>query len=75
MCSIVFVDTLQKAGAKADLILYDGKTHTDLFLQVSDFSDVRILQLSLLQTYGLHCYSHFMNLQYLQFRLFESNLK
>ncbi|CAN6574521.1 unnamed protein product [Malus baccata var. baccata] len=31
--SKVFVDVLQKAGAKADLILYDGKTHTDLFLQ------------------------------------------
>ncbi|XP_009357013.2 probable isoprenylcysteine alpha-carbonyl methylesterase ICMEL2 isoform X2 [Pyrus x bretschneideri] len=31
--SKVFADTLQKAGAKADLILYDGKTHTDLFLQ------------------------------------------
>ncbi|KAM1919282.1 hypothetical protein FF1_023810 [Malus domestica] len=31
--SKVFVDVLQKAGARADLILYEGKTHTDLFLQ------------------------------------------
>ncbi|XP_004514435.1 isoprenylcysteine alpha-carbonyl methylesterase ICME isoform X1 [Cicer arietinum] len=28
-----FADALKKAGAKTDLILYDGKTHTDLFLQ------------------------------------------
>ncbi|KAK2998615.1 hypothetical protein RJ639_024616 [Escallonia herrerae] len=28
-----FVDALQRVGAQADLILYDGKTHTDLFLQ------------------------------------------
>ncbi|BFG26375.1 hypothetical protein CerSpe_126490 [Prunus speciosa] len=31
--SKIFVDALQKAGAQAKLILYDGKTHTDLFLQ------------------------------------------
>ncbi|XP_057769913.1 isoprenylcysteine alpha-carbonyl methylesterase ICME [Salvia miltiorrhiza] len=31
--SKMFVDTLQKVGARADLILYEGKTHTDLFLQ------------------------------------------
>ncbi|KAL7101166.1 hypothetical protein ACP275_08G039300 [Erythranthe tilingii] len=31
--SKIFVDTLRKVGAEADLILYDGKTHTDLFLQ------------------------------------------
>ncbi|KAL6572861.1 putative isoprenylcysteine alpha-carbonyl methylesterase icmel2 [Orobanche hederae] len=31
--SITFVGTLQKAGAQADLLLYKGKTHTDLFLQ------------------------------------------
>ncbi|KAI5340612.1 hypothetical protein L3X38_019886 [Prunus dulcis] len=31
--SKIFVDALQKAGAQAELILYDGKTHTDLFLQ------------------------------------------
>jgi prenylcysteine alpha-carboxyl methylesterase len=30
-----FADALKKAGARADLILYDGKTHTDLFLQIS----------------------------------------
>ncbi|CAJ2665953.1 unnamed protein product [Trifolium pratense] len=28
-----FADALKKAGARAELILYDGKTHTDLFLQ------------------------------------------
>ncbi|KAJ4707151.1 Isoprenylcysteine alpha-carbonyl methylesterase ICME [Melia azedarach] len=31
--SKTFVDTLQSLGAKAELILYKGKTHTDLFLQ------------------------------------------
>lgn len=33
--SKTFVNTLHRRGAQADLILYDGKTHTDLFLQVS----------------------------------------
>ncbi|XP_031498505.1 isoprenylcysteine alpha-carbonyl methylesterase ICME-like isoform X1 [Nymphaea colorata] len=28
-----FADTLERAGARAKLILYEGKTHTDLFLQ------------------------------------------
>ncbi|CAL5186124.1 unnamed protein product [Lathyrus oleraceus] len=28
-----FADALTKAGARAEVILYDGKTHTDLFLQ------------------------------------------
>ncbi|CAA3026804.1 isoprenylcysteine alpha-carbonyl methylesterase ICME-like [Olea europaea subsp. europaea] len=31
--SKTFVNTLHRRGAQADLILYDGKTHTDLFLQ------------------------------------------
>ncbi|KAM5581022.1 putative isoprenylcysteine alpha-carbonyl methylesterase ICMEL2 [Rosa sericea] len=31
--SKIFVDVLRRLGAKADLVLYDGKTHTDLFLQ------------------------------------------
>uniref|UniRef100_A0A5B7B7Q6 protein-S-isoprenylcysteine alpha-carbonyl methylesterase n=1 Tax=Davidia involucrata TaxID=16924 RepID=A0A5B7B7Q6_DAVIN len=31
--SRTFIDALQKVGAQAELILYDGKTHTDLFLQ------------------------------------------
>ncbi|EAZ02309.1 hypothetical protein EE612_036406 [Oryza sativa] len=31
--SEAFFDALQQNGAKADLFLYDGKTHTDLFLQ------------------------------------------
>ncbi|XP_047959584.1 isoprenylcysteine alpha-carbonyl methylesterase ICME-like [Salvia hispanica] len=31
--SKMFADTLQKVGAQAELILYEGKTHTDLFLQ------------------------------------------
>lgn len=34
LCSKAFVDTLHRVGAQAELILYDGKTHTDLFLQV-----------------------------------------
>lgn len=31
--SRTFADALQQVGAKAELILYSGKTHTDLFLQ------------------------------------------
>ncbi|CAK9317900.1 unnamed protein product [Citrullus colocynthis] len=31
--SETFVETLRKAGVQADLFLYEGKTHTDLFLQ------------------------------------------
>lgn len=31
--SKTFADALQRAGAQAKLILYEGKTHTDLFLQ------------------------------------------
>ncbi|KAL7609172.1 hypothetical protein Lser_V15G12864 [Lactuca serriola] len=31
--SITYVDALKRAGAKAELILYEGKTHTDLFIQ------------------------------------------
>ncbi|XP_073139192.1 probable isoprenylcysteine alpha-carbonyl methylesterase ICMEL2 [Henckelia pumila] len=31
--STAFADTLRKAGARAIVILYNGKTHTDLFLQ------------------------------------------
>ncbi|KAL8266256.1 hypothetical protein R6Q59_003600 [Mikania micrantha] len=31
--SIAFVDTLKRVGARAELILYQGKTHTDLFIQ------------------------------------------
>ncbi|RLM55737.1 hypothetical protein C2845_PM10G21050 [Panicum miliaceum] len=31
--SQAFADALQRHGAKADLFLYEGKTHTDLFLQ------------------------------------------
>ena len=35
MCSQTFADILQQAGAQARLLLYEGKTHTDIFLQVS----------------------------------------
>ncbi|CAL4948508.1 unnamed protein product [Urochloa decumbens] len=31
--SKTFVDVLQQAGAQARLLLYEGKTHTDIFLQ------------------------------------------
>ncbi|VAI90880.1 unnamed protein product [Triticum turgidum subsp. durum] len=33
-CSEAFLDALQQRGARANLFLYEGKTHTDLFLQV-----------------------------------------
>ncbi|WRX20127.1 hypothetical protein QQP08_012614 [Theobroma cacao] len=33
LCSINFVDALKGVGADAELILYEGKSHTDLFLQ------------------------------------------
>ncbi|PQQ17115.1 isoprenylcysteine alpha-carbonyl methylesterase ICME-like [Prunus yedoensis var. nudiflora] len=56
--SKIFVDALQKAGAQAKLILYDGKTHTDLFLQVSYTSKLNLL-LSLLQTSDSIYYSYF----------------
>jgi hypothetical protein len=42
-CSKTFVDALQRAGAQATLILFEGKTHTDLFLQVSDVPDIILL--------------------------------
>lgn len=32
-CSKTFVDALQRVGVKADLMLYEGKTHTDVFVQ------------------------------------------
>ncbi|KAF3443933.1 hypothetical protein FNV43_RR13623 [Rhamnella rubrinervis] len=31
--SKTFLEALQKVGAQAELVLYEGKTHTDLFLQ------------------------------------------
>nr|XP_043614075.1 isoprenylcysteine alpha-carbonyl methylesterase ICME-like [Erigeron canadensis] len=31
--SKTFVETLQRVGAKAELLLYEGKTHTDVFVQ------------------------------------------
>lgn len=37
-CSKTFVDALRRVGAEAELILYDGKTHTDLILQVRDLN-------------------------------------
>ncbi|EMS61288.1 hypothetical protein TRIUR3_19699 [Triticum urartu] len=33
--SRTFVDVLQQAGAQATLLLYEGKTHTDIFIQES----------------------------------------
>lgn len=36
MCSQTFVDVLQQAGAQAKLLLYEGKTHTDIFIQVTN---------------------------------------
>jgi prenylcysteine alpha-carboxyl methylesterase len=34
MCSEVFADVLKHAGGKVKLQLYEGKTHTDVFVQV-----------------------------------------
>nr|KAJ0201510.1 hypothetical protein LSAT_V11C600318710 [Lactuca sativa] len=33
MLNKTFVDTLQRVGAKAELMLYEGKNHTDVFVQ------------------------------------------
>lgn len=33
--SVKFADTLRGLGVKARAILYEGKTHTDVFLQVN----------------------------------------
>jgi prenylcysteine alpha-carboxyl methylesterase len=35
LCSETFADVLKHAGGKVKLQLYEGKTHTDVFLQVS----------------------------------------
>ncbi|KAL8247050.1 hypothetical protein R6Q59_008266 [Mikania micrantha] len=32
-CSIAFVETLKRVGVLAELILFEGKAHTDLFIQ------------------------------------------
>lgn len=37
-CSKTFAEALQGVEVKTDLIVYDGKTHTDLFLQVNKYS-------------------------------------
>lgn len=34
-CSKNFAEVLERVGAKVEAVLYKGKTHTDLFLQVS----------------------------------------
>ena len=44
-----FAETLQRLGGKAEVILYEGKTHTDLFLQVQyagifEISDCLVVQ-------------------------------
>jgi len=36
--SKTFAETLKKVGVTAESILYEGKTHTDVFLQVFDHS-------------------------------------
>jgi prenylcysteine alpha-carboxyl methylesterase len=38
--SKTFVEAFQRAGAQAKLVLYEGKTHTDLFLQASDATHI-----------------------------------
>jgi acetyl esterase/lipase len=47
--SKTFTDALQAVGAKAELVLYSGKTHTDLFLQVSHINQ---------STYLTLCHTH-----------------
>lgn len=43
ICSKTFADALKSAGVQVKLVLYEGKTHTDLFLQVIDiFSEVAV---------------------------------
>lgn len=36
LCSKNFAETLQRVGVRAESILYEGKTHTDVFLQARD---------------------------------------
>jgi len=33
-CSENFAEALNRVGAHAKVVLYEGKTHTDLFIQV-----------------------------------------
>ncbi|KAL7604927.1 hypothetical protein Lser_V15G18169 [Lactuca serriola] len=37
----LFVDTLQRVGAKVELMLYEGKTHIDVFVQLQDWNNRR----------------------------------
>ena len=46
-CSEIFAEALLQVGAQVELILYKGKTHTDLFIQVTISIDVQSLSLSL----------------------------
>ena len=43
LCSKSFAETLQRVGVRAESILYEGKTHTDLFLQVRVHINVSFL--------------------------------
>ena len=70
ICSQTFVDVLQQAGAQAKLLLYEGKTHTDIFLQVSYcelncdliFSMFLTFQALLLGVFdSMYMYSHSIN--------------
>jgi len=70
ICSQTFVDVLQQAGAQAKLLLYEGKTHTDIFLQVSYcelncdliFSMFLTFQALLLGVFdSMNMYSHSIN--------------
>lgn len=40
LCSKSFAETLKRLGVKAESILYEGKTHTDVFLQVTETTSI-----------------------------------
>ncbi|KAF8399200.1 hypothetical protein HHK36_015065 [Tetracentron sinense] len=53
--SKTFADALHRVGAQAEVILYEGKTHTDVFLQIT-FNRESIVAFALLFKVGKLCY-------------------
>jgi len=43
-CSVEFGDALRSVGATAHTVLYAGKTHTDLFLQVCESLHISLVR-------------------------------
>lgn len=62
LCSKNFANTLQRVGGKAESILYEGKTHTDLFLQVRVLSDLFMLVFSLGKRNRMFCILFFISI-------------